>query len=149
MNFIASLQTRSRHPPIRYFPDDCPVAEIDAFAFSIIRLVDDQVEIAARSVDIVYQEVGDSRLPIATPLREQLCKKLRRKGITYSSRKYAGIERLRRKRDTIKLDQRLYTQLRVRFDDCVHADTASRAVIELPELDAQLTEHLTTAAAVN
>ena len=71
-NSRAHLLT-SRYPPICYFPDNRPVAEINAFAFSIIRLVDDQVEIASRSVDIVYQEVGGNRVTVAAPLRKQLC----------------------------------------------------------------------------
>ncbi len=68
LNLILMLP--SRQPPIRYLSDNRPVAEIDAFTLGIIGLVDHQIEIAARAVDVVYQEVCGNRVPIAAPLRK-------------------------------------------------------------------------------
>ena len=64
-----------RVPPIRYFSDNRPTEEFDTVLTGIVTLVEDKVEIAAGTIDVVHQKVGGKHISIGAPLCEQLREK--------------------------------------------------------------------------
>ena len=91
-----------RIPPIRHFADNRCVKESGASTAGIVGLVEDEVEIATGTVDVVEQKVCGNCVVLATPLGKQFGEQRCGKGIAHTPTKNAGIECFRRKGDTIK-----------------------------------------------
>ena len=79
-------------PPISHLSDKCGFLQFGACAAAIIDLVENEVEIAAGTVDVVEQKVGGYHIAIAVPLGKQFSKESRGKGTADTRTKNARIE---------------------------------------------------------
>ena len=55
-------------PPVGHLPDNRPTEEFETAITGIVTLVEDEVDIAAGTVDIVDEKVCGEDIPIGTPL---------------------------------------------------------------------------------
>ena len=59
---------------------------------SIVCLVENQIEIAPRTVDIVEQKVRDNHVVVTVPLREQFCKQGGGEGVRNTCAENVSVE---------------------------------------------------------
>lgn len=55
-------------PPIRHFPDNRPTDEFETSITGVVTLIEDEVNVAAGTVNVVNQKVRGENIPIGAPL---------------------------------------------------------------------------------
>ena len=82
----------SRIPPIGHLRHDGGFQEIGFCALGVVSLVENQIQIAAGTVDVVEQKVRGYHIPVTVPLGEEFGKEACGEGIVYATAEDARVE---------------------------------------------------------
>ena len=115
---------------------------LDCRTSAVVILVEHQVKITARMVDVVQQEVGGDYVPAAIPLGVQFSEECCRYGIDNTRPDHMGVEGSGWERDPIELIPRFNEDLRTRIEIRSTFETAFLSIEKAAKIYAKIAGNL-------